>query len=294
MSQNAHTLHLFFDDAIKLKTAQLVYQYLVADNTEQAQRWAGELGVANLDDLWDGEWFNQQVVAKPTHLLLCFDTGTHDGLPLRALETLFAHGLRAAVLEVFYDQVGETERMHFDQGQWVARKAFWGAHPEWRAVVEPAHEPGAAGADEDADAQHDPYACSRDPAKPMSVARLRKDEADRKKQGEEAAQAFIDLARTMGKSGQSPVQGLIAVLLLRAGFKGLLHAIVFTVATVLLFKGFWLWMGLGLVLAIALPLFYMVREYKDLRGDADDDDDAAGGSDDGDPAGPVAVQPAAG
>lgn len=144
MSQNAHTLHLFFDDAIKLKTAQLVYQYLVADNTEQAQRWAGELGVANLDDLWDGEWFNQQVAAKPTHLLLCFDTGTHDGLPLCALETLFAHGLRAAVLEVFYDQVGETERMHFDQGQWVARKAFLAPTPSgapwWSQRVNPAQQ----------------------------------------------------------------------------------------------------------------------------------------------------------
>lgn len=294
MSQNAHTLHLFFDSPIKLKTAQLVYQYLVAGNTEQAQRWAGELGVADLDGLWEGEWFNQQVAAKPTHLLLCFDTGTHGNLPLRALETLFAHGLRAAVLEVFYDQVGETERMHFDQGQWVGRKAFFSAHPDWRAVVEPADERNAAtgGADAGDGAQDDPYACSRDPAKPMSVAKMRKDEADRRKQGEEAAQAFIGLARTMGKSGQSPVQGLMAVLLLRAGFKGLLHAIVFTVVTVLLFKGLWLWLGLGLVLAIALPLFYMLREYKDLRGD--DDDDAAGGSDGGNPAGAATVQPAAG
>lgn len=286
MSQNAHTLQLFFDSPIKLKTAQLAYQYLVAGNTEQAQRWAGELGVADLDDLWDGEWFNQQVAAKPTHLLLCFDTGTHDDLPLRALETLFAHGLRAAVLEVFYDQVGETERMHFDQGQWVGRQTFFSAHPDWRAVVEPAD-----GGD---DAQDDPYACSRDPAKPMSVAKMRKDEADRRKQGEEAAKAFIDLAQTLGKNGQSPVQGLIAVLLLRAGFKGLLHAVVFTVVTVLLFKGIWLWLGLGLVLAIALPLFYMVREHKELRGEGGDDDDAAGGSDDGDPAGPATVQPAVG
>jgi hypothetical protein len=79
----------------------------------------------------------------------------------------------------------------------------------------------------------------------------------------------------MGKSGQSPVQGLMAVLLLRAGLKGLLHAVVFTVITVLLFKGLWLWLGLGLVLAITLPLFYMQREHKDLQGDAEDGDAAA-------------------
>lgn len=275
MSQNAHTLHLFFEDPIKLKTGQLAYQYLAAGNTEQAQRWAGKLGTEDLDALWDPQWFNQRVAAEPTHLLLCFDTGTHDDLPLRALETLFAHGLRAAVLEVFYDQVGETERMHFDQGRWVSRQDFFKAHPEWRAVVEPVDAQAAQQGDE----EDDPYACSKDPAKPVAVAKLREQEAERRKQGEEAAQAFIDMARAMGKSGKSPLQGLIGVLLLRAGFKGLLQAVVFTVVTVLLFKGLWLWLGLGLVLAVVLPLYYIVTEYKSLHGDDDESDDAGSGGD---------------
>ena len=81
---------------------------------------------------------------------------------------------------------------------------------------------------------------------------------------------------------------LIAVLLLRAGLKGLVHAVVFTVVTVLLFKGFWLWMGLGLALAVALPLYYMATEHKELRGD-DGDDDADPPGDDG-PATVVAAQ----
>jgi len=275
MSQNAHTLHLFFEDPIKLKTGQLAYQYLAAGNTEQAQRWAGKLGTEDLDALWDPQWFNQRVAAEPTHLLLCFDTGTHDDLPLRALETLFAHGLRAAVLEVFYDQVGETERMHFDQGRWVSRQDFFKAHPEWRAVVEPVDARAVLQGDE----EDDPYACSKDPAKPVAVAKLREQEAERRKQGEEAAQAFIDMARAMGKSGKSPLQGLIGVLLLRAGFKGLLQAVVFTVVTVLLFKGLWLWLGLGLVLAVVLPLYYIVTEYKSLHGDDDESDDAGSDGD---------------
>lgn len=276
MSQNAHTLHLFFEDAIKLKTAQLVYQYLAAGNTEEAQRWADKLGSADLEVLWDAQWFNQQVSAARTHLLLSFDTGTHDDLPLRALEALFSHGgLQCAVLEVFYDQVGETERMHFDKGQWVSRKAFFEARPEWRAVVEPVREPSTVGDSEDAQGDEDDrYACTKDPIKPVSVARLRMQEAERKKKAQEAAEAFIDMARAMGKNGQSPVQGLIAVLLLRAAFKGLLQAIVFTVVTVLLFKGVWLWLGLGLVLAIVLPLYYMMSEYKDIHGDGDDNDNS--------------------
>lgn len=276
MSQNAHTLHLFFEDPIKLKMGQLVYQYLATGNTEQAQRWADKLGGADLDALWDAQWFNQEVVADPSHLTLRFDTGTHDDLPLRALEALFAHGLRAAVLEVFYDQVGETERMHFDQGRWVSRRAFMDANPQWRAVVESAQQDGES---QDGEAE-DRYACSKDPAKPLAVAKLRQQEEKRKREAQEAAEAFVEMAKAMGKSGKSPVQGLMAVLLLRAGLKGLVHAVVFTVVTVLLFKGFWLWMGLGLVLAVALPLYYMATEHKELRGD-DGDDDADQPGDDG-------------
>lgn len=282
MSQNTLTLQLFFEDPIKLKLAQLTYQYLCSDNTEQAQRWADKLGAANLESLWDAQWFNASASAASTHLLLQFDTGTSDPPPLRQLEALFDQGLRAAVLEIFYDQVGETERMHFDRGQWVSRKAFMDANPQWRAVVEPAQhgcEVQGNGGEEGGEAD-DPYACSKDPAKPLAVAKLRQQEEKRMREAREAAEAFVEMAQAMGKSGKSPMQGLIAVLLLRAGLKGLVHAVAFTVVTVLLFKGFWLWMGLGLVLAVALPLYYMATEHKELRGD-DGGDDADQPGDDG-------------
>lgn len=266
MSQNTHTLYLFFEDSIKLKLGQLVYQYLAAGSTEQAQRWADKLGGPDLQALWDAGWFNPSVAAEPSLLRLQFDTSTHGDLPLLALETLFRHGLQAAVLEVFHGQVGETERMHFDAGQWVSRQAFFALHPQWCAVVEPAGEGAGDGES----------ACSKDPARPLPVARLRQQEAARKREAQEAAEAFVEMARAMGKSGKSPVQGLIAVLLLRAGFKGLVQAAVFTVVTVLLFKGLWLWLGLGVVLAVVLPLYYIVAEYKELQGD--DDGSADGGT----------------
>ncbi len=276
MSQNTHTLHLFFQDPVKLKLAQLIYRYLATGHTEQAQRWADRLGASDLQALWDAQWFNQEVFARPDHLTLRFDTGTSDDLPLHALETLFAHGLQAAVLKVFYDQVGETEHMHFDAGQWVSRQAFFDKNPQWLPVVGPKSEG-------DGDADH---GCSKDPAKPVSITQLRKQEAQRKREAQEAVEAFVGLAQAMGKSGTSPVQGLIAVLLLRAGLKGLLQAFIFTVLAVLLFKGFWLWLGLGLVLAVVLPLYYMLSEYKALKGDDDRSDADGDGSDDG---GPVTV-----
>lgn len=287
MSQNTHTLQLFFEDPVKLKLGQLVYQYLAVGNAVQAQRWADKLGGADLEALWDAQWFNQEVLVKPDHLTLRFDTGAHDDLPLPALEALFAHGLKAAVLEVFYDQVGETERMHFDGGQWVSRRAFFQKNPQWLPVVEPKAERTAADEahGEDGDADTD-YECSKDPAKPISVTQLRMQEAERKREAHEAVEAIADFAKAMGKNGTSLGQGLIAVLLLRAGLKGLLHAVVFTVFTILAFKGFWLWLGLGLVLAVVLPLYYMLSAYKDVKGD-DDDSDADGGSssnDDGSPA----------
>lgn len=52
MSQNVHTLHLFFEDPIRLKYCQLVFQYLQSDNPEQAERWAEKLGGADLAKLW--------------------------------------------------------------------------------------------------------------------------------------------------------------------------------------------------------------------------------------------------
>lgn len=286
MSQNTVTLQLFFEDPIKLKLGQLVYQYLAAGNTEQAQRWADKLGGADLDALWDAEWFNQEVFAEPNRLTLRFDTGTTDDLPLRALEALFAHGLQAAVLEVFYDQVGETERMHFDAGQWVSRQAFFQKNPQWQPVVEPKAQRGEKGESSEGDEEDEEdadYACSKDPAKPIPITKLRKQEAQRKREAQEAVEAIVDFAKAMGKSGTSPVKGLIAVLLLRAGLKGLVQAFVFTVVTVLLFKGFWLWLGLGLVLAVVLPLYYMLSEYKDLKGDdnnADGGDNNDGSNDD--------------
>ena len=241
MSQNTHTLHLFFEDPIKLKLGQLVYRYLAMGNTEQAQRWADKLGAADLSALWDAQWFNQEVFAKPDHLTLRFDTGAHDDLPLNAVEALFAHGLQAAVLEVFYDQVGETERMHFDGGQWVSRRAFFQKNPQWLPVVKPKAERGAPdephGEDGEADADDE---FSKDPAKPISITQLRTQEAERKREAHEAVEAIADFAKAMGKNGTSLGQGLIAVLLLRAGLKGLLHAVVFTVLTLLAFKGFWL------------------------------------------------------
>lgn len=109
-------------------------------------------------------------------------------------------------MEVFYDQVGETERMHFDQGRWVSRQAFMDANPQWRAVVEPVPQVGEGGEDGDA---HDRYACSKDPAKPLAVAKLCQQEEKRKREAREAAEAFVEMARAIwAKAANHPCRVL--------------------------------------------------------------------------------------
>lgn len=262
MSQNVHTLHLFFEDSIRLKYCQLVFQYLQSDNTEQAERWAEKLGGADLAKLWDSDWFNPGVRTQGPGLVLNFDSSTHDGIPLQMLEELFAHGLRSAVAEVFYDQVGETERMFFEQGMWVSRPSFYASNPTLKAVVERAEDDTEERAgEEDEEGASDG---TKNPRKPVPIGTLRTQQEDREREGREAVEAMVGMFKDMRESGVNPVDGVMGIFMLKAGFKGLVHAALFTLVTVLLFKGFWLWMGLGLLLAVALPLYYMNAERKSL------------------------------
>lgn len=262
MSQNTHTLHLLFKEPIALRCCQLVLQYQQAGDAPQAARWAEKLGGADPEKLWSADWFNHSMEVKGGCLLVQFDSSSSEGIPLSMLEELFAHGLQAAVAEVFYDQVGETECMHFDQGMWVARKALLERYPALKALAEAetpeqdlTEDAESAGAEEE-DHQH--------PRKPVHIAALRAEQDERERQGQEAAQAMLNLFKDMRESGVPPVQGLMGIFLLRAGFKGLVHAALFTVVTALLFKGLWLWIGLGVVLAVVLPLYYMQQERKSL------------------------------
>jgi len=44
-----------------------------------------------------------------------------------------------------------------------------------------------------------------------------------------------------------------------------MHAVVPTVIALVCFKGRWVWLDLGVVLAVLLPLLYMVIEYRSLK-----------------------------
>jgi hypothetical protein len=130
-------------------------------------------------------------------------------------------------------------------------------------LLERADEAPESAADEDADEEG---ACdgTKNPRKPVPIATLRAEQEEREQKGREAVDAMMGMFKDMRESGVNPVDGFMGFLVIKAGLKGLWHAVLFTVVTVLLFKGFWLWMGLGLLLAVALPLYYMSSKRSSL------------------------------
>ena len=116
MSQNSHTPPFFFEDSIKSKLVERVYQSLAVDKKELAQRWASQFGVIDQDELGDAQWLNPKESADPTYFSLGFGTNTTGDLRLRALEALLAHGLKSAVHQVFCGPSGR-DRAHA-LGRW--------------------------------------------------------------------------------------------------------------------------------------------------------------------------------
>ncbi|MGY4534565.1 hypothetical protein ACVW0Y_003706 [Pseudomonas sp. TE3786] len=261
MSQNSHQLLLFFADQTSHETALRALLELRREAPERSAPFQAQLGV-ELNELWTENWFNQQFSAQPEFLRLDFDTSTSAPLPLQLLGQLFQGALRAAVVEVFYDQVGETQRYHFSAGKLVNRDAFYLAEPEaGRAVDGQLPEP-------------DEGECI-EVAKPTSLKQLLAEQKSEAKQRDETVQAFIELAKVSRETGSNPLEVVQVVMVLGGLAKGLLQAFVFTLVTVLLFKGVWLWIGLGLVLAVVLPLYYATQANKPFTADDNDSHDNA-------------------
>jgi len=257
MSQNAHTLTLFFDQPLLHRQFQLLLRYLDKQDDTGARHWAQELGDVDLELLWKGDTrFNHRIHGTPTHLEYGFETSPSADLPWDLLAHLSRHGLQAAVLEVFYDQVGETERYYIDRGQWVRQADWLARYPQHQQGFDPEGECGAT---------------LREPPRPLPLAQVLAEQEERKRAAQETLQSFRTLVRECAADGVSPVQALIAAAVLRGALKGVGQALLFTTVTVLLFQGLWLWLGLGLALLVVLPLVYMVKARRDLVGDDDDD-----------------------
>lgn len=257
MSQNAHSLMLFFDDEAQHKNCLLMLLKLSNDEEEQAQTWAQRLGV-DLSEEWNEHWFNHQFKAHPEFLKLDYETSSHYGPPLVALRQLFSKGLKAAVLEIFHDQVGEYSRYHFLDNKLVNHHDFYMARPQVRELVATEIPTG------------DDYNVS--PQKPVTLSELIDKAQKSQEEAQDLGKNLLDLYLLAKESGSNPIELAKSVLLLRALGIGLLQASLFTLITVLLFKGFWLWIGLGALLAVVLPLLYANRVIKDFSDNEENND----------------------
>lgn len=258
MSQNSHSLTLFFDNRIQHLHFDLLLKALSKENCDDIRRWSDKLG-ADLEREWDEDWFNIEHRTAAGHIELNYDTSTRYHLPLEALSRLFKVGLKAAVLEVFYGQVGEYERYHFMNDAMVGRQHWRKQMPEFAPLL---------ATTDDADA----HIADVGDGAGQPLAQL----IDEHHRREEQA---IQTVRTLVGDRSSNSPGLLVRWwrLLKAAGRGVGHAIVFTIIALLVFKGSKLmWMGIGAVLAIILPILYAwweSRKWPDLGAASDQADE---------------------
>jgi hypothetical protein len=258
MSQNSHTLLLFFDNKELFKNCLGMFKHLDADEPEKAAEYSQAIGV-DISSAWNDDWFNRQITPTSKYVRLDYDTSTGYDLPLDVLQQFFDAGLRAACLEVFYDQVGEYGQFHFRDGELVNKETVYNKYPPIKAITEELFTSS------DMELENDGL------PRPATIKNLIKRKAKQEKQGEEMMEAMINLAKVSQESGSSPTEILKAAMILSGIKKGLLQAIGFGIVTVLLFKGMWLWITLAVALALALPVVYAMQANSEFDDDEDSD-----------------------
>jgi hypothetical protein len=269
MSQNTHTLLLFFDNKELFKSCLGIFKHLDAGELEKAAESGRQIGV-DITSAWQDDWFNQRVTPTSKYIRLDYDSSTGYELPLDVLQQLFKAGMRVACLEVFYDQVGEYGQFYFRDGELVDREIIREKYARISTIADDLFT-----CDQE-DLGEDEYPRS------TTIDELMKQKAKRDKESKalvdaltdkDTLEAMIDLAKASEETGSDPVDLLKSAMLLRALGKGLLQALGFGIVTVLLFKGMWLWIALAVVLAVVLPLIYMMQVNAQFEDDEDSDSD---------------------
>lgn len=258
MSHNSHTLLLFFDKEDLYKNCLRMFKLLDEEAPEKAKE-IGRLLDVNIAQAWKDDWFNQSITPTSKFLRLDYDTSTGYDLPLDVLQQLFDAGLRAACLEVFYDQVGEFGQFYFMDGQLVDKDSVCKKFGRIRSIVDEQFE------NDNDQLDQDEY------IRPTPITKLIKEKTKHEKEASEMVDSLIGLAKASSETGVNPLELAKSAMVLRAAGKGLLQAVGFGIVTILLFKGMWLWISLTVVLLVALPLIY-VSNVSDVFGDDEDGD----------------------
>ena len=272
MSQNSQSLLLFFaDPQLRARSERLLetLKDVDPDSSEPAVVEAGDAFATQLATIWQEEWFNTSYECHADCLKLNYDSRSGEGVPLALLHAWFEQGLTAAVLEIFFDQVGELKRYHFVDDALVSKSHLEEAYPQWVATIAETLPFGSNGdydCDEDGvDEEADDDYCVT-PSAPIALSRLIADEKARAEKAQAMVDEFTRLTRVAAETGTSPLSLMKSTLVTQCLLKGAFHALLFTLVMVLLFQGMWLWIVMGLLLLVALPLIYVKRMLSDIGG----------------------------
>lgn len=256
MSQNSNTLILFFEKESEHKDCLLMLLKLNRSEYQQAKTYAQRLNI-DITHAWNEDWFNHNVSAKEEYIRIDYDSGTGYDLPLEVLKSLFGCGLKAAALEVFYDQVGEVAQYYFVDGQMVAKETAVERLPIITKITQSHFDSS------DDQLEDDGYKL------PIAIERLIKDKEHQMQDSKELVDGLLEINKLARESGSDPMELLESALVVRAIGKGLLQGLSFGIITVLLFKGMWLWISLSLILCVVLTLYYVSQ----LSNDSGEDDE---------------------
>ena len=234
MSQNAHTLLLFFDSSEKFKNCFKMFKALEVDKPEKILA-ANELLGIDVSNAWNDDWFNQQVSASAKFIRLDYDSSTSYDLPLEVLDSLFKAGLRLACLEIFNDQVAEFSQFFFKDGKQIDRQRLYRNNPKIEAIVGTQFEcdPNDLQEYEQSDVR-------------ASIPELIKAKETQEEEAKEMVTAIRGLAKAMNETGEHPMVLLRDAMLINEMKSALMKGVGFGLITVLLFKGMWLWITLSI------------------------------------------------
>lgn len=258
MSQNSQSLLLFFDDPqLRVRSKHLLeaLKAVDPDSSEPAVAEAGDAFASQLATCWQNEWFNTSYECHADCLSLNYDSRSAEGVPLALLHAWFEQGLSAAVLEIFFDQVGELKRYHFVDDALVSKSHLEEAYPQWVATIAETLPFGSNGdydydEDElDEEAEED-YCVT--PSAPIALSRLIADEQALA----EKAQALVEELTNFSRLSAGRDISLLAKTsrVVRTLVKGVSHIVLGTALSMLVLRTFRFWVLVGLFLLVGLPL----------------------------------------
>ncbi|GGZ96523.1 hypothetical protein GCM10008090_00950 [Arenicella chitinivorans] len=262
MTQSKNKLLLFFDHEDSHKTCLLMFLKLNEENFAQAQRFANQFDM-KLPRQWGVEWTEPEVTAQPDYIQVEYQSNAGEELPYELLHGLFRAGLRGAAIESHFPDSDTTMQHFFVRGSMVTSKSLY-------KRVDRAAEIVAGQFSKPEDEAEQPEL-----DKPMSLRRIL---MEREQAQAEQADTFDETESIQAIAPEPDAEALADLdaetdellrksLIKQAIVKGSIQGLPAGVIAALVLDDWWLWLGLGVLIAIGLSLFYVKRNLDEFENE---------------------------